>query len=41
MTNIIKGKKILSYDDDCKCGKAVKISERKKLGIKRTIKKRL
>lgn len=40
MTKIIKGKKQLPSDDDCRCGKPVKITERKKLQYKKAIKKR-
>jgi hypothetical protein len=38
MAKIVK--KPLPKEDDCGCGRPVKITERKKLNIKRTIKKR-
>ncbi len=40
MTKIIKGKKELPKDDDCRCGKSVKITERKKLEYKKIVKKK-
>jgi hypothetical protein len=38
MAKVIR--KPLPQDDDCHCGKPVKITERKKLVVKKTIKKR-
>lgn len=40
MAKVIKGQKPLKTNDDCGCGKPVKITERKKLVIKKTIRKR-
>lgn len=39
MTKVIKGNKKLPDMNDCKCGKSVKITERKKLEYKKSIKK--
>lgn len=36
----IKGNKQLSKEDDCGCGKPVKITERKKIIYKKTIRKK-
>lgn len=36
----IKENKQLPKEDDCKCGKPVKITERKKIQYKKTIKKK-
>lgn len=41
MAKIIRGNKPLPQKDDCGCGRTVKITERRKLNIKKTIKKRL
>jgi hypothetical protein len=40
MKKVIKGNKPLPNEDDCRCGKPVKITERKKLEYKKTVRKR-
>lgn len=40
MANYIKGNKKIPKQDDCRCGKSVKITERKKLEYKKIVKKK-
>ena len=41
MANIIKGGKIIRNDDDCGCGKPLKITDPKRKIVKKVIKKRI
>jgi len=41
MAKAIKNNKSIPKEDDCKCGKSVKITQRKNIGYKKTIKKRI
>ena len=40
MTKIIRGNKPIPKEDDCRCGKPVKITERKKITYKKTVRKK-
>ena len=37
---ILKGKSVIPKEDDCNCGKSVKITKRKKIEYKKTINKK-
>jgi hypothetical protein len=43
MTNVIKGGKSIQKEDDCGCGKPLKVNDprRKNLNVKKTVKKRI
>lgn len=43
MNNIIKGNKPINKEDDCGCGKPLKVNDprKKRIAIKKTIRKRI